>query len=73
MKVPSFELSDFPSMVNPRVGHYLIIVNSDVMAIGGGVSLNENLRNTIIPVEMYSNKKKCWQLQFIQIEEKHCF
>ena len=73
MKVPSFKLTKFSSMVKPRIGARLVVVNSDVMAIGGGVSLNEDLRKSTISVEMYSNKMKSWQLQYIQKEEKHFF
>ena len=71
MKLPSFEVTKFASMVKPRVGARLVVVDSDVMAIGGGWP--KHLRKSIIPVEIYFNKIKFWQLQYIQIEEKYCF
>ena len=73
MKVPSFEVCDFPSMINQKAGVRLVVVNSDIMAIGGGVNMSRDLRKVVKPVEIYSNKMKSWQLQYIQIEEKSCF
>ena len=72
IKVPSFEVCDFPSMVKPRARVYLVVVNSDIIAIGD-VNMRQDLIKFILPVEIYSNKSNSWQLQCIQIDEKSCF
>ena len=59
VKIPSFEVIEFPSMVKPRVGSGLVAVNSDVIAIGGDRTFNKELKicNT---VEIYSDERKSW-------------
>ena len=73
VKIPCFEVRKFASMVKPRCHLGLIVVNSDIMAIGGHVNFNEELKKTIKSVELYSDKSKTWQQQYIQIEERYNF
>ena len=73
VKVPSFEVFEFPSMVKQRCFTELIVVNSDIMAIGGDVSIKEDFANFNNSVEIYSSKRKHWQEQYIQIPGKKCF
>ena len=42
-KIPCFQFRKFASMVKPRCRLGLIVVNSDIIAIGGDVNFNEEL------------------------------
>ena len=70
VKIPSFELRKFASLVKPRCRLGLYVVNSDIIAIGGDVNFNEELKKTIKSIEIYSDKSKTWQLHYIQIRER---
>ena len=43
VEIPNFKVSKFASMVKPRFRPELVVVNSNVMAIGGDMDLNNEL------------------------------
>ena len=45
-------------MVKPRYGPKLVVVNLDVMAIGGDMYFNNDLAKSTKSVEIYLNKMK---------------
>ena len=60
MRIPSFKVTKFAFMVKPRYLPQLVVVNSDVIAIGGDINLSKILSKSTKSVEIYSNKtKKC--------------
>ena len=73
VKMPSFEVIEFPSMVKPRFGSGYVVVDSDIIAVGGDQSFNKELKNYNETVEIYSYKRKSRQKPNIQIEEKICY
>ena len=73
VKVPSFEFRELASMVKPRSYLGLIVLNSDIMAIGGLVNVKEDIAKSIKPIEIYSDEIKTWRQQYIQMTERFNF
>ena len=69
MKVPSFEITEFPSMVIPNYRYHLVTNNSDIIAID--TELDESLENAIKSVEIFSDKYKTWNHQCVQPEQRY--
>ena len=74
VKVPSFEVAEFPSMVKPHYSLHLANKNSDIFAIVDNTELHTNLENPITSVEIFSDKNKTWNHHYVKIEEHyyHC-
>ena len=70
VKVPSFEVCDFPSMLKPRSSFTLVSFNNDILAVGGDVNYSQRTGDTIRSIEIYSNKTDNWQQQYFKIEER---
>ena len=72
LKVPSFKVEKFPSMVKPHYFFYLATIKSDIIAIGDSVELNKSLESAV-PVEIYSKKTKTWTYQYVEIDKRDCY
>ena len=57
MKVPRFEVTEFPSIVRSCYLFDSITIGSDILAIGANTYLDESLDKFTISVEIYSEKK----------------
>ena len=73
MKVPSFEVSKFPYMVKPRCNLGSVVLNSDIMAIGGLVNVKQDIAKSTKSIEIYCDNLKNWKLQSIQMTERFNF
>ena len=56
-------------MVKPDYKFHLVTNNSDLFAIGANKELDDSLEKSLISVEIYFDKNKTWQHQYLQIEE----
>ena len=69
-KTAKFEVCDFPFMIKPRNRFLLVNLNNDILAVGGDANQCKELKKSVKSIEIYSNKTKSWQHQYIQVEEK---
>ena len=53
VKVPSFQITKFASMVKPRYNPGLVVVNSDVMTIGGDID------SVLMPLNIHCSPNDC--------------
>ena len=67
IKVPSFKVTELPSMVKPHYNLHLVTNNSDIFAIVTNQELDEILDISIASVEIYSDKNKTWNHQYVQV------
>ena len=56
LKIPSFKMKKFQSMVKPHCYLDLVNINSNILAFDDRVYLNESLEKSSISVEIYSAK-----------------
>ena len=68
LKISSFKEKKFPSMVEPHYDLDLVSIKSNILA----VDVNIDLDDSIVPVEIYSDKTKTWTHQYINTEENSC-
>ena len=75
LKIPSFEVKDFPYMVKPHYNLYLATVKSDILAIGDRVEFNKSLDESAVFAEVYSEKMKTWSQQnlFYKFDNRTCY
>ena len=76
VNIPSFAVTEFPSMVNPHYPYYksqLVNVNNDIFAISHSLELNVNLQYSVTSVEIYSDKNKTWKYQYVKTDEKELY
>ena len=71
VKFPSFEVTAFPFMEKPHNMLKITTINSDIIAIIDCVELYESFEKSITSIEIYSDKKKTWRHQYVQIEERY--
>ena len=70
LKIPSFEVNKFPSMVEPHCYLDLVTFKSNIIAIGHRVELDVSLDESTVFVEIYSDKTKTWTHKVLKAEEK---
>ena len=58
MEIPIFKVKKFPSMVEPHCYLNLVIIISDIVAIGETVEWNKSINKSVVSIEIYSKKKK---------------
>ena len=73
LKTPSFKVNKFLSMVQPHCYSDLVVIKSDVLAVGKSTELIESLNKSVVTVEIYSGKTKTWTNHIIDTEEKFCY
>ena len=73
LKIPSFEMKKFPSMVKPHCYLKLVNIKSDILAIGNRTKLNKSLEDSVVFTEIYSGKAKIWNHQYTKSEEKSSY
>ena len=65
LKIPSFKVNKFPSMVEPRYFLKLATIKSDILTVGEKRELNKSLDKSVITVEIYSENYKIWTHQCV--------
>ena len=73
MNLPNLDVSEFASMEKSRDLLQITTINSDIFAIVDSVELYESLEKALTPVELYSDRTKTWQHQYVQIEERYYY
>ena len=69
VKVPSFEVTEFPFMEKRHALLHFTTINSKIFGFVDNVSKYEKLGNCCTSVEVYSEKTKTWKHQYINFEE----
>ena len=73
LEIPSFNEKIFSSIVEPLCYSDLVNIKSDIIAFNNRLELDKSSDDSIVPVEIYSDKTKTWTNQFINTEEKYCY
>ena len=73
IKVPSFEVTEFPSMENYHDMLKIATINSDICAIVDSVDTYELYQKTCTSVEIYFDKTKTWRHCFFKFEERYFY
>ena len=73
LEIPSFKVKKFPSMVEPHCYLKLVNIKSDLIAFSKTIELDKSLDDSILPVEMFSDKTKTWTHKVIKTKEKFCY
>ena len=73
LEIPSFRVNRFPSMVKPHSYFFAATIKSDVVAIGENQETDMFLDKSLLFIEIYSEKTKTWNHQYIQIDDRICF
>ena len=60
IKIPSFEVTEFPPMMKPHIRLKLATINSEIFAIVDSTSVYEELVYLSTSVEIYSEEAKSW-------------
>ena len=72
LKVPNFEVSEFPSMMFENYNLILVTIKSSIIAIGDTCILNNNIDKSV-SIEIYSKKSKIWTHQYVGFDERDCY
>ena len=70
LKVPSFEVTEFPFMAKPHSFQRLATINSEIFAIVDNKRVYRQLGSSCSSVEIYSEKSRTWKHQYINFEER---
>ena len=74
LKLPNFEVTEFPSMVTLNNNLNLVTHESDIVAVGNNYKLNKKFDEPVLSMEIYSRKNKTWTHQYVEFggSEHYC-
>ena len=67
LKVPSFEVTEFPFMAKPHSFQRLATINSEIFAIVDSTSVYEELGYLSTSVEIYYKETKSWKHKYVNL------
>ena len=70
LEIPSFEVKKFPLTVKPRFVYYLATIKSDIVAICDSVESDKRIVESVVSIEIYSEKSKTWTRLYVEIDER---
>ena len=73
LKIPSFKVNKFPSMLKPHLFFYSTTIKSDIVAISGRVELDKNVNKSAVHFEIFSEKTKTWTHNYVRIDKRICY
>ena len=73
VKIPSFEVTEFPFMEKPHNFLRLATINSEIFGIVKCINQQQKPGSLLLSVEVYSEETKTWKHQYIDFEERLFF
>ena len=73
LKIPNLKLKKIQSMVKPHSYLDLLVIKSNILAIGHRIELDKSLHDSVLFVEIYSEKTKTWNNQYKKNDETSLF
>ena len=70
VKIPSFEVAEFPTMAKPHSYLRVAAISSKMFAIVNSVDVCGKLGNCFTSVEVYSEITKSWRYKYINVKEQ---
>ena len=69
VKIPSFEVIEFPSMEKSHYALHITTINSEIIGIFNNYTEFEKLGSSSTSVEVYSEETKTWKHQYVNLGE----
>ena len=70
LEIPSLNEKKFSSIVEPLCYSDLVNIKSDIIAFNNRLELDKSSDDSIVPVEIYSDKTTTWTHQYVKINER---
>ena len=67
VKIPSFQVTEFPSMEDPYHMFKIATIKSDIFAFVDSIGTLELNKSNFTSVEIYSDKTKTWKQRYINL------